>query len=249
MLHTRDAARLARCAAAPDCLARCAAAPDRSGAVCHGATDARRRSDRLSEGRALTSRSLTSRDLALVAVFAALIAALGLPGAIAVPGLAVPVTAQSLGVMLTGCILGARRGALAVLVFLALVAAGLPLMAGGVGGLGYFAGPRAGFGIGFVLAAWVVGRVVELWPGTPNVVVYFVACVAGGILALYLVGVPVAAWRAGLPVMTVLQKSWVFVPGDLVKALVAAVVASAVQRGYPAVLSRRGRADVNEAAR
>ena len=176
---------------------------------------------------------MTSNDLALVAVFAALIAALGMPGAISVPGLSVPITAQSMGVMLAGCILGSRRGALAVITFLALVAAGLPLMAGGVGGLGYFASPRAGFGIGFILAAWVTGKVCELWRGRPTVVVYFIACVAGGIGALYLVGVPVAAWRSGLPVMTVLHKSWVFIPGDLLKAAIAAVVAYAVQRGYP----------------
>ena len=47
----------------------------------------------------------------------------------------VPITLQTMGVMLAGSVLGARRGALAVLTFLALVAAGLPLLAGGRGGL------------------------------------------------------------------------------------------------------------------
>ncbi|MFZ0157482.1 MAG: biotin transporter BioY, partial [Kineosporiaceae bacterium] len=69
---------------------------------------------------------MSSRDLALVAVFAALIAALGLAGVIYPFGSVVPITAQTLGVMLAGSILGARRGVLAVLTFLVLVAAGLP---------------------------------------------------------------------------------------------------------------------------
>ena len=57
----------------------------------------------------------SARDLAQIAVFAALIAALGLPGAIYLGGTAVPITFQTLGVMLAGAILGARKGALSVL--------------------------------------------------------------------------------------------------------------------------------------
>src|ERR1039458_3857102 len=87
---------------------------------------------------------LGSRDLALVASFAALIAVLGLPGGIPVFGNAVPVPLQALGVMLAGLVLGWRRGALSVVVLLVLVAAGLPLLSGGRGGLGGFAGPRVG---------------------------------------------------------------------------------------------------------
>jgi biotin transporter BioY len=76
--------------------------------------------------RAVHTR-LSSRDLALVASFAALIAVLGLPGGIQLFGNAVPITLQTLGVMLAGSVLGWRRGALSVLVVLVLVAAGLPI--------------------------------------------------------------------------------------------------------------------------
>ena len=61
------------------------------------------------------------KNLTLIALFAALIAALGLLPAMMLPG-GVPITAQSLGIMLCGTVLGARRGALAVLLFLLLVA-------------------------------------------------------------------------------------------------------------------------------
>lgn len=97
------------------------------------------------------------RDIARIAVFAALIVALGLPGSITVGGSGVPITLQSLGVMLAGAVLGARRGSLAVLVVIALVAVGLPVLAGGRGGLGVFAGPTVGFLIGWLPAAAVIG--------------------------------------------------------------------------------------------
>ena len=96
------------------------------------------------------------RDLTHIALFAALVAILGLvPQITLVAG--VPITAQSLGIMLCGTVLGAKRGALAVLLFLALVAAGLPLLSGGRGGIGVFAGPSVGYLVGFPIAAFVAG--------------------------------------------------------------------------------------------
>ena len=179
------------------------------------------------------SRRLTSRDLALVATFAAVIAVLGLPGQITPFGQAVPITAQTLGVMLAGAILGSRRGFLAAATFLVLVAAGLPLLAGGRGGLGVFTGPSAGFALGFAAGAFVVGLLVEQWRGRFTLGWLVVANVVGGIAVIYAIGIPVQAWVTGLPLSVVLVKSWVFVPGDLLKAVIAALVAAAVARGYP----------------
>ena len=100
------------------------------------------------------------RNLTHIALFAALIAVLGLvPKIDLISG--VPITAQSLGIMLCGTVLGAKRGALAVLLFLALVAVGLPLLSGGRGGLGVFAGPSVGYLVGFPVAAFVTGWLVE----------------------------------------------------------------------------------------
>ncbi len=91
------------------------------------------------------------RNLTHIALFAALIAALGfLPKIDLISG--VPITAQSLGVMLCGTVLGARRGALAVLLFLAVTLA-LPLLAGGRTTLAALASPTVGYIIGFPLAA------------------------------------------------------------------------------------------------
>lgn len=186
-----------------------------------------------------TSRRLPARDLALVAVFVGIMAALGLVPAFFPFGSAVPITAQSLGVMLAGAILGARRGAMSLAVFVVLVAAGLPLLAGGVGGLGVFATPRVGFLVGFPVAAYAVGLVTERIGAPYSLPGGFLANVLGGVVVLYAFGILgiMAVARVGLDTAT--TSVAIFVPGDLVKALVAALIARGVHAGYPGLLSRR----------
>jgi biotin transport system substrate-specific component len=186
-------------------------------------------------------RRLSSRDLAQVAMGAGVVAVLGLPGAIAVLGNAVPITLQTMGVMLAGSLLGARRGGLAVLLFLTLVLAGLPLLAGGRGGLGVLAGPSAGYLLAWPLAAVVTGRVVEA--GLPG---YrwgrgLVANLLGGVAVVYALGIPVQAWRTGVPLPETTLLAAAFLPGDLVKAVLATAVAVGVHRALPDLLGPRAR--------
>jgi biotin transport system substrate-specific component len=190
---------------------------------------------------------LAARDLALIAVFAGFIAALALPGAFTVPGSTVPITAQTLGVMLAGCVLGARRAALAVLTFLTLAAAGLPVLASGTSGLGVFVSPRGGFLIGWVVGAWVIGRMAQLWRRRFALGWGILANIVGGIVVIYAIGIPWMAHQMGTSLVKGLVATWVFVPGDLAKALIAAVIASAVHRGYPVITGRFDRS--TEAAR
>ena len=100
------------------------------------------------------------RNIVYIALFAALIAVLGLVPRIELAA-GVPITAQSLGVMLCGTVLGSRRGALAVLLFVALLAVGLPLLSGGANLWAVWGTPRIGFVIGFPFAAFVAGWVME----------------------------------------------------------------------------------------
>ncbi|AQX26114.1 biotin transport system substrate-specific component [Bartonella sp. Raccoon60] len=82
---------------------------------------------------------MTTKDLTYISLFAALYAVLGFFPPIFLPFfLGLPITAQSMGPMLAGSILGAKRGAAASALFLFLVAIGLPLLAGGRGGIGVF---------------------------------------------------------------------------------------------------------------
>ncbi len=184
----------------------------------------------------------SSRDLALVATFAGVVAALGVVPAFTPPGFTVPITAQSLGVMLAGSVLGARRGALSLLLFLALVAAGLPLLAGGRGGLGVFVGTSVGFLVAFPVSAWVIGWISER-AGTPYRLHWgLVANVVGGIVVMYLFGVVGLAAVLDLSLVAAATTLWVYVPGDAVKVVVAALVARGVHAAYPGLLTRERRA-------
>lgn len=187
------------------------------------------------EGEALppARRTLATGDLARVAVFAALIAALGLPGTIVALSNQVPITLQTFGVMLAGAILGRWRGALAVVVLLVLVAAGLPLLAGGRGGLGVFAGASVGYLIGWPIGAFVIGWIVERGGYKPGLLRLLIACVVGGIGVIYLFGIPLVAVRANLTLGQAAVGSLLFLPGDVIKVVLAALVVRATQRAYP----------------
>lgn len=180
------------------------------------------------------------KNITMIALFAALIAALGLIPKITLAS-GIPITAQSMGIMLCGTVLGAKRGALAVILFVGLVALGLPLLAGGRGGLGVFQTPWAGFYWGFPVAAFVTGLIVEKWNGVQLRISAIVASLVGGIGALYLVAVPyyMVAKPAGLgEAVTVAMAP--FMPGDILKAIVAGLITAALYRARPqAVLSRQ----------
>lgn len=177
-------------------------------------------------------RTADATDLARIAVFAALIAVLGLPGSFPVFG-GVPITAQTLGVMLAGAVLGPWFGALSVTVLLALAAVGLPVLAGGRGGIGVFLGPTAGYALGWILGAIVIGLIVHAGGRRPVVWRTALAMLAGGIGAIYALGIPVQSLVTRLPLAETALTSLVFVPGDLLKAAVATVVVTTLVRAYP----------------
>ena len=178
------------------------------------------------------------RQITFIALFTALIAALGfLPSFNLIAG--VPITAQSMGIMLAGAVLGARRGALSVLLFLALIAMGLPLLAGGRGGLGVFAGPSVGFLIGWPIAAFVTGLIVEKWNGSNLFIVTTVASILGGIIVLYLFGIVGMAQKLDKTILEATQICLIYIPGDLIKAVIAGVVVDAIARARPAALLSR----------
>ncbi len=142
----------------------------------------------------------------------------------------VPITLQTLAVVLAGLVLGARGGALAQLFYLGLIAAGLPLDAKGLGPVAFLS-PTAGYLIGFVPAAFAAGWLAEKltarsWWGN------FVAAVVG-ILVVYLLG---ASWLAVM--LGSWQQAWLggvtpFILIDLGKAVVAATVAESSKQLLP----------------
>jgi len=183
------------------------------------------------------TRRLDATDIARVAVFAGIIAVLGLPGGFTILG-AVPITAQTLGVMLAGAILGPWLGALSMSIFLALVAVGLPLLSGGRGGLGVFVGPSAGYLMGFVAGAIVIGLIVHARTRRPTPWRTAGGIAVGGILIVYAFGIPLQAVVTRMPLPETFLTSLVFVPGDLIKAAVATAVTMTLVRAYPRAFRR-----------
>ncbi|GAB2741702.1 biotin transporter BioY [Nocardioides pakistanensis] len=183
--------------------------------------------------------SSPARNMALVAVFAGFIAALGIVPAFTPPGFSVPITAQSLGVILAGAILGGRKGFAAVALLLVLVALGLPLLAGGRGGLGQFVTPAAGFLFTWPIAAFVTGWLTERGGAPYRLSWGIVANIVGGILVMYVGGIAGMAAIGGLSVPAAAVATWIYIPGDLVKVVLAAVIARGVHTAYPGLISAR----------
>jgi biotin transport system substrate-specific component len=181
-----------------------------------------------------------SRDLAYIALFAAIIAVLGLLPAIYPVGSAVPITAQTLGVMLAGSVLGARRGALAVLTFLVVVAVGVPVLSGGRGGLVWFTSPSAGYLYSWPVAAFVIGLLVQLTWRRFNLGWALVANMVGGIAVIYAIGIPFVTVYSETSLTAAASAATSFIPFDVIKAGIASVVAVAVAKAYPVIeLPRR----------
>jgi biotin transport system substrate-specific component len=184
----------------------------------------------------------TATDIAMVGTSAALVAVTSLV-AIPVGSAGVPITLQTFGVLLAGATLGARRGALAVLLYLAVGFAGLPVFSEGTGGLATFARPTVGYLLAFPVAAWVTGLVVERGrrSGAQHVVRLTLAALAGTAV-IYTIGIPVLAARIGLTLTEALVANAAFLPFDTVKAAAVVVVAAAVHRAYPDLLRPEPRA-------
>lgn len=184
---------------------------------------------------AATSAGSAARTISQVAIFAALVAVLGQVAAIPVGP--VPITLQTLGVMLAGAVLGPWRGAGAMLLLNALTAAGMPLMSQGSGGLGVYAGPTAGFALGFIPGALVIGLIVQhRWPLSWWRTIVGVLL---GAAAIYACGIPVMAYQLSISLQEAVGVNLIFLPGDGLKAAVAVAITHSLARAYPAAFTRR----------
>lgn len=165
-------------------------------------------------------------DAALVLTGVALVALLAKVSFFIAP---VPITGQTLGVILVGAALGARRGAAALATYMLAGLAGLPVFAGAVAGPAYALAPSFGFVIGFIPAAFVAGWFAErAWDRRP--VLAFVGFVAASVIP-FLVGVPYMAMILGVVMghdvtaAAVLDAGvWPFIVPGLIKAAAAAVM-------------------------
>ena len=97
------------------------------------------------------------KNMLYAAMFAAIVAVLGLMPPIPLPFIPVPITLQTMGVMLAGSFLGKRLGFLSMLLVVVIVLLGVPILSGGRGGMAVLAGPTGGFFIVWPFAAFLIG--------------------------------------------------------------------------------------------
>lgn len=163
------------------------------------------------------------REITFVALFAAVMGALGLVPPIMLAFTPVPITLQTLGVILAGGVLGARLGAMSQIVFLLIVAAGMPLLSGGRGGLGVFFGPSAGYLLSWPLTAFCIGYLLSRFQ-TLKLSFITLINLTVGIFLIYIVGIPIQAFMMDIPVFEAVKLSLVYIPGDVLKAILASVL-------------------------
>ncbi|WP_084072918.1 biotin transporter BioY [Demequina sp. NBRC 110052] len=182
-------------------------------------------------------QQFTGANIALVTVFAALIAASTLVPAFEL-AVGVPLSLQTFAVVLAGACLGPWRGASAVLLYLIVGTAGAPIFAGHVGGLGVWAGTTGGFLAGFVAGAFVTGWIARSArrAGRLGLPALLIACAVGSLIVINVIGWGWIGVRFGVAPRDVLVAMLPFVPGDIIKVVVAAFTAAAVHRAYPGLL-------------
>src|SRR5699024_7915528 len=173
------------------------------------------------------------QDMMYIALFTAIVGVLSFFPPIPLPFIPVPITAQTLGVMLAGGILGARRGGLRLLVFLLLIAVGTPLLPGGRGGLSALVGPSGGHILSWPIAAWMIGYSVEQNWHTLKIWNVFLYNIIGGIVIDYLIGVTVLSIVGKMPRWRTSIAGLAYLTGCLIKAIIDAYMTVKVNQAYP----------------
>lgn len=163
--------------------------------------------------------NMKTNDLIKIAMFPALMAA---TAGVTIPMVGAPITLQTLFVLLVGMILGKRNGAISMVVYLLLGIVGLPVFSGFASGLGAVMGPTGGFLISFPIAAYLVGYLKER---TGN---YYISALVASIV-VYVVGVPWLAWQLEMTNWAALSIMFVYIPGDIVKLLVAVFISKRLE--------------------
>lgn len=167
---------------------------------------------------------LDLQKLVLASLMAAFIA---VGGYLAIPIGPVPIVLQNLFVLVAALLLGSRWASAAVAVYLLAGACGLPVFAGGGGGLGHLFGPRGGYLFGFLVAAFVVGRISEESGRRPG---WEIVGMVVGSLLVYAIGVPWLKTMLGMSYGKALALGmYPFVIGDALKIVAALAIVKSVR--------------------
>lgn len=169
---------------------------------------------------------ISTKEMALVAIFTSLTA---IGTFISIPLGPVPITLQSLFVILSGLILGPKLGALSQIVYIILGLIGAPIFSGFTGGPQSVMTPSFGFIIGFVFASYIVGKITHNKNTTSNKQIWIGSLL--GSIVIYLFGLPYMYYILnivmgnGFSFLEIIQMGCLlFIPGDFIKFIVSSLV-------------------------
>lgn len=161
------------------------------------------------------------RQMTLISLFAALTAV----GAfISIPIYPVPLSLQTLFTLLAAMTLGSVMGMLSQIIYVMLGVIGLPVFAGFKAGIGILFGPTGGFLFGFIISAYIIGKIIEL-KKEKNFFYYFLAGIIGTII-LYIIGITQLSLVTDMGMKKALMVGMLpFLPGDILKIIAASFIA------------------------
>lgn len=194
-------------------------------------------SEKATESMAIKPNALSTKDLALTALFVAVMAVCSW---ISIPA-TVPFTLQTFGVFISIGLLGGKRGTLAILIYLLLGAIGLPVFSGFTGGIGHLLGPTGGYIIGFIFSALLMWLAERLFGKSVPVLA---ASMIAGLIVCYAFG---TAWfmsvytknTGEIGLMTAL--GWCVFPYIIPDAVKIAVAVLLCRRLRPALAGMQAR--------
>jgi len=165
---------------------------------------------------------LSIRQMTLISLFAALTAV----GAfISIPIYPVPLTLQTLFTLLAAMTLGSVMGASSQIIYVLLGVIGLPVFAGFKAGIGILFGPTGGFLFGFIISAYVIGKIIEV-KKEKNIFYYFLAGIIGTVI-LYIIGITQLSLITGIGIKKAIVVGMLpFLPGDILKVIAASFISS-----------------------
>ena len=168
------------------------------------------------------------KDMAIVAMFTALISVLS-QVSIPLPVSPVPITLQTFAVYLTGAVLGSRKGTLALIIYILIGIFGMPVFSQGKSGLPVLVGPTGGYIFGFVLAVFLIGKMIE----KSDRITFFrsFSAILAGLVIIYTLGVVQLKFVLGLSLMEALAMGALpYLALEFAKVLIGAYLGCKVRK-------------------
>ncbi|KRM69956.1 biotin transporter BioY [Apilactobacillus ozensis] len=172
---------------------------------------------------------MKTKDITQIALTVALIIVLGLLPAIPLGIIPVPIVLQNMGIMLTGLILGPKKGTISIAIFMLLVAIGMPILTGGNGGLAVFIGPTCGYLLAWLLTPCMISILKKTANNFKNTYVqYLIIWLL--IIVVDLIGSIGLSIQSKMPLQLAIYSNFIFIPGDTVKLFIAIFVSKRLQK-------------------